>query len=72
MNGTDLLITLGGIAFILACFRQARCWRRQDEARLRHEENRRHWQVIERIERYGYQSSSVPDYIPGWMEEQAA
>ncbi len=73
MTGTDLLITVGGITLIAIAF-WVRMWETQvEESRQRHEDNLRHWRIIDRIEQYGYRSKllSVDDLIDDCLREAA-
>ncbi len=73
MNGIDLLICVGGVTLIAIAF-WVRQWETQvEESRQRHEDNRRHWRVIDRIEAYGYRSRllSVDDLIDDVLKEAA-
>ncbi len=41
------------------------------EAKKQHEENRRHWLLIDRIAQYGYANLATPDFVPAEWEEAA-
>ncbi len=73
MNGIDILVTVGGITIIAIAF-WVRHWEAQvDESRRRHEDNLRHWKVIDRIEQYGYRTDMLvaPDFVPSEWEQAA-
>ncbi len=74
MNGIDLLVLMAAAGLLAVLVKQTRCWKRQDEARARHEENRRHWRIIDRIDQYGYRSEmlTIPDFYVASDWEQAA
>jgi hypothetical protein len=74
MNGTDILVLLAGFGIIALAVHQMRCLKRQDEARARHEQNKRHWRIIDRIEQYGYRAelAAIPDFYVASDWEKAA
>lgn len=71
MNGTDLLIELGGIALIVGMLWYAR-WQGQDEARR---EARRDqvcgWHVVQACDEYTVRHQFVPDFVPADWEQAA-
>ncbi len=73
MTGIDILLTLAGFAIIAAMWRQMGCERRARELNERHEQNRSHWRVIDRINAYSYRTKllSVDELIDDVLKEAA-
>lgn len=71
MNGLDLLFLIVGVGIIAACIRQMYCNQRADELRARHEDNLRHWRVIDRLEAYTHFDEPAPDFVPADWEQAA-
>lgn len=73
MNGVDLILITAGFCLLGLVYRQLACERRHREAVERHEEMRRSWRVVERIEAYGYRTKllSVDDLLDDILKEAA-
>ncbi len=70
VNGIDILLTLAGFAIIAGMWRQMGCERRARELNERHEENKRHWRVVERCEAYSMRHT-VDSFIDEVLEDAA-
>lgn len=71
MNGIDLLFALAGFAIVGIIWRQLECEKRHRELTKRHEANRTNWQLIDRLEAYGYRRNCAPDHVPAEWENAA-